>query len=64
MARKNFISADTQTSADAIATLFTLIITAEIHGANVEKYLTHVLKEIPLFLDSGLEKLLTWNEAY
>ena len=69
--RKNWLFCDTEKGAQAVATLYSIIVTAHANGLNVRSYLEHVLKSMaeadhgrtPLHeqeLRAYTEKLLPW----
>ena len=60
--RKNWLFSNSQSGAKASANLYSIIETAKAHGVNVQDYLTHIYKELPLVESiDGYEKLLPWN---
>ena len=69
--RKNWLFCDTEKGAQAVATLYSIIVTAHANGLNVRSYLEHVLKSmaevdhgrVPLHgqeLRAYTKKLLPW----
>ena len=69
--RKNWLFCDTEKGAQAVAILYSIIVTAHANGLNVRSYLEHVLKsmaeadhgKVPLHgleLRAYAEKLLPW----
>ena len=69
--RKNWLFCDTEDGAQAVATLYSIIVTAHANGLDVRSYLEHVLKSMaeadhgknPLHdqaLRAYTEKLLPW----
>ena len=72
--RKNWLFCDTEKGAKAIATLYSIIVTARVNGLEARSYLEYVLSSMsaavnrqqPLMgqeLKAHVEKLLPWNEA-
>jgi transposase len=62
MARKNFLFACTQSGADSLGVLFSLIITARHHGLEPYHYMKTIFEKIPLCKSWGdYEALLPWN---
>ena len=62
IARKNFMFACTQSGADSLGVLFSLIITARHHGLNPYKYMEQVFEQIPNCSNfDDYESLLPWN---
>lgn len=66
MARKNFLFANTELSAKASATAFSIIETAKMNNLDVFGYLNHLLTEIHKFEDNPttepIESVLPWND--
>ena len=71
--RKNWLFCDTENGAQAVATLYSIIVTAHVNGLEVRSYLEYVLRSManavngkqPITeqeLNSLSEKLLPWNE--
>lgn len=71
--RKNWLFCCTEEGAKAVATLYSIIVTAHVNGLEVRSYLEYVLRAMadavngkqPLQdqeLKSYVEKLLPWNE--
>ena len=70
--RKNWLFCDTEAGAQAIATLYSIIVTAHVNGLDVRPYFEHVLKSMaeadhgknPLHgqeFKDHVEKLLPWD---
>lgn len=72
--RKNWLFCDTENGAQAVATLYSIIVTAHVNGLEVRSYLEYVLKSMadavngkqPITaqeLNALTERLLPWNES-
>ena len=62
IARKNFMFANSQSGADALGVLFTMIMTSRHHKLEPYQYMTDILKKIPHCNSwSDYENLLPWN---
>jgi hypothetical protein len=64
--RKNWLFSDTKCGADANATVYSFIETAQANNLNPYMYLVHLLTELPNIKELTLESLkpfLPWNEA-
>ena len=72
--RKNWLFCDTEDGAHAVATLYSIVVTAHVNGLDVRAYLEYVLRSIAnvVNVDNPLrgqefstyvEKLLPWNDA-
>ena len=55
--RKNWMFADTPAGASASATLYSVLVTAQMHGHNPHKYLSYVFAKLPY-----AEKLADFEE--
>jgi hypothetical protein len=64
--RKNWLFSDTKHGAEASATVYSIIKTAQANDLNPYMYLVHLLTELPNIKELTLESLkpfLPWNEA-
>lgn len=65
LGRKNWMFSDTPKSAEASATVYTIVEMAKAHNLNIYKYLNYLLEHLPStkMKDAELAKLTPWNET-
>ncbi len=61
LGRKNFLFAGSKTGGERLATIYTVITTAQLHGLNVRDYLTALFEELPKRNQNDIDDLLPWN---
>jgi len=61
LGRKNYIFAGSKKGGERLATIYTVITTAQLHGLNIRDYLIDLFEELPSRKQNDIDDLLPWN---
>lgn len=63
LGRRNWLFAGSPKGAERLALVYSIILTCKLHGVNSFKYLSDVLRQLPLREAGDIDDLLPWNWA-
>ncbi len=61
LGRKNYLFAGSKKGGERLATIYTVITTAQLHNLNVRDYLIDLFEELPKRKQQDIDDLLPWN---